>query len=173
MELNQTFRKPVLEQRFEFLLYINGNIICQRYFPILGFNEDVVNSMELKWTVDECKRIIQEDLKAKAKDYLWEFFNPYKIQLEEEVPKGDVYEKEDIFGFEIRIDKKTVVKTEFTGNLYPPKVRYQVDIKSMIPSIISAIRDGFTQKAYTENYGDLELAYIYNMEEKLQEWARR
>jgi hypothetical protein len=153
---NLTFKKSIEEQRFEFLLYINGNIICQRYFNIRGFNENSIKSLYLKYTHDYCVDIIKEHLKAKTVNYLWEFFNPYKEQTEEEVPRGDIYEKEDVYGFEIRVDKKSVIESKFTGNVYPPKVRYQVDIKEIIPKIISEIREGLSQKNYSNQWGELE-----------------
>jgi hypothetical protein len=37
----------------------------------------------------------------------------------------------------------------FSGNLFPPKVRYSVDIKEIIPSIINEIRYSLAQKKYT------------------------
>jgi hypothetical protein len=153
---NLTFKKSIEEQRFEFLLYINGNIICQRYFNIRGFNEESLNSLELKYTHDYCVEIIKETLKNKTVDYLWEFFNPYKEQTSEEIPRGDIYEKEDVYGFEIRVDKRSVIESKFTGNVYPPKVRYQVDIKEIIPRIIGEIREGLSQKNYSNKWGQLQ-----------------
>jgi hypothetical protein len=37
------------------------------------------------------------------------------------------------------VDKVSVGKSEFSGNVFPPKVRYAVDIKGIIPSIINEI----------------------------------
>jgi hypothetical protein len=48
------------------------------------------------------------------------------------------YDKIDNFQFEIKVDKVSVGKSEFSGNVFPPKVRYAVDIK-VIPSIINEI----------------------------------
>lgn len=149
----QFVRTPIEEQRFEFLLYINGNIICQRYFNIRGYNEEALNSMDLKDTHDECVSIIQKSLKKKTIEYLWEYFNPYKEQILEDVPRGNIYEKEDVFGFEIRVDKQSVIESKFSGNVYPPKVRYQVDIKELIPQIIKEIRDGLSQRNYSKDWG--------------------
>jgi len=42
-----------------------------------------------------------------------------------------------------------VGKSIFSGNLFPPKVRYAVDIKEIIPSIMSEIRAYLSQKNYT------------------------
>ena len=40
------------QERFEFMLRINGHPICQRYFDIRNFNEDSINSMEMKELMD-------------------------------------------------------------------------------------------------------------------------
>jgi len=63
-------------KKFEFVLYINGNIICQRYFSVKNYNKEVKYSMDLKWCVDECVRIIKNDLTEKSRDYLYRQYNP-------------------------------------------------------------------------------------------------
>lgn len=142
--------KKIEEQRFEFLLLINGHIVCQRYFSIRGYNEDSINSMELKYAADDAVDLIETDLLAKTEDYLWKFHNPYKTQTQEEVEetKKVLGKKEDIFEFQIRVDKRPVIQKIFSGNLYPPKVRYQVNIKELIPEIISTIRVALSHKKY-------------------------
>src|SRR5574343_1544655 len=85
---NQPVRKFDEPQRFEFLFYINNNIICQRYFNIRDYNEDVLQSTELKELIDTIAGtsnngiigdmgIIPNFLKEKSKDYLWNNFDPY------------------------------------------------------------------------------------------------
>jgi hypothetical protein len=44
--------KKIDEQRFEFVLYINNHIICQRYFNIRDYNERSLNSYEMKELMD-------------------------------------------------------------------------------------------------------------------------
>lgn len=41
------------ELPFEFILYVNNNIICQRFFDITNYNEEVLKSYELKELMDE------------------------------------------------------------------------------------------------------------------------
>jgi len=151
-----TTTKKIEEQRFEFLLYINKHIICQRYFNIKDFNEKSVKSLELKELMDRIvgmnngnfgsMGIIPRSLKNKAVDYLWKNFNPYNMKNDE--PKNN-FEKEDIFEFEIRVDKNPIAKSAFSGNWFPPQVRYQVDIKEIIPQIITEIKDSLSEKKYT------------------------
>ena len=152
--------KPrVEEQRFEFLLHINGKIICQRYFHIKGFNEKSVNSFELHNMAFECVETIKRDMKNKTREYLWKYYQPYKERVEvegDDVNKRSIYEKIDNFQFEVRVDKKTIVKREFSGNPYPPKVRYQVDIKDIIHDIIDTVRYYLTLDKYIYKFEDSE-----------------
>jgi len=151
------YNKKIEEQRFEFLLYINGHIICQRYFHIKGYNDECLSSFELHNMAFDCTKVIQDDLKLKSKDYLWKYFNPYKPQKEEDINRRGIYEKIDNFEFEVKIDKKTVIKRGFSGNLYPPKVRYQVDIKDIIYDVIGKIRYYLTLKDYTYNFEESDV----------------
>ena len=150
--------KKIEEQRFEFILYINNHIICQRYFHIRDFNDESLNSWEIKQLMDSIcginngeygtLGIIPNFLKKKSIDYSWSIYNPYSVQSEQNIRNPN--EKIDDFQFEIRVDKKTVAKSMFPGNLFPPKVRYAVDIKEIIPAIMGEIRDILSQKKYTE-----------------------
>lgn len=139
--------KKIEEQRFEFTLYINDTkIICQRYFNIRDFDEKY-NSADMKELLDNIVGMNTDDigglgiipnrLKEKSVDYLWDNFNPYFVQ---ETSTNLGTDKEDVFQFEIKIDKIVVGKAQFPGTIFPPKVRYQVDIKDIIPQIMSEIR---------------------------------
>jgi hypothetical protein len=150
--------KKIDEQRFEFVLYINNHIICQRYFNIRDYNERSLNSYEMKELMDSiCGMnngdfgtlgIIPDFLKRKSKDYLWNNYNPYIVQ--ESAEDRNNFDKIDDFQFEIKVDKKVVAKSVFSGNYFPQKVRYAVDIKEIIPRVINEIRYYLSQKNYLE-----------------------
>jgi hypothetical protein len=89
---------------------------------------------------NDCVDLIQDGLKSKSIEYLWGQFNPYEIQTIDQINRNPIYEKEDIFDFEIRIDEKVVAAKRFTGNVYPQRVRYSVDIRDLIPKIINQIQ---------------------------------
>jgi hypothetical protein len=145
------------ELRFQFVLYINDNIICQRYFNIIGFDELSIDSLEIKELMESIGGmnngdhgslgIIPRYLQKKSITYLWDNYNPYSIQNDEN-PKS-IFERKDNFQFEIKVDEKTVGKTEFSGNYFPPKIRYAVDVREIIPEIMGEIRSHLTQKKYT------------------------
>ena len=159
------YAKRVEEQRFEFSLFINDHIICQRYFNIRDYNEDSINSLEIKELMDNIVGvnngdfgqlgIIPRHLKNKSIDYLWDNYNPYMVQTEDSNKSNT--DKIDNFQFEIKVDKKSVAKGGFSGNLFPPKVRYAVDIKEIIPSIMSEIRYYLSQKNYETLESNLAL----------------
>lgn len=164
---NRTFSN----QRFEFLFKINNNIICQRYFSVDGYDNEVLtqkqikelkqatNSIELKELVDslsgmnngsfgECG-IIPKFLKDKSVDFLWNVYNPYsEVRREEDAAEKDIFKNEDVFSFEIKVDKKIVAKSTFSGNWFPTIVRYQVNIKPIVPKIMEEITEFFTRKEY-------------------------
>lgn len=146
-------------KKFEFVLYINQNIICQRYFSVKDYNKDVKRSTDLKWCIDECVKIIEDDLKEKSVDFLYRQYNPYQKQTQEEITsnKENPTEKEDVFDFEIKIDDKVVIAKQFSGTPYPQRVRYSVDVRKLIPEIIANIQDVFSQENFDVEYSGIAL----------------
>jgi len=145
-------------KKCEFILYINKNIICQRYFNVKGFNKKSLNSMDLYYCVNDVVGIIEKDLNNKSVDYLWKGYNPYLKQDEEQIVKEDIYENEDIFDFEIRVDDKVVIAKQFSGNVYQQRVRYSVDIRKLIPSIINRITETLSEEKLDVEYDLINLA---------------
>ena len=146
-------------QKFEFVFRINNNIICQRYFSLDGYNRNVLKSDELKTLMDSIAGmnngdfgscgIIPKFLKDKSVDYLWDRFDPYsEVRREEDASEKDIFKNEEVFTFEIKVDKNVVAKSTFSGNWFPTVVRYQVNIKPIIPNIIEEINEFFTREQY-------------------------
>lgn len=158
-------------QRFEFLLKINNNIICQRYFSVEKYNSEVLNQNQLKELNSAIKSIeikelmdnlcgmnngsigycgiLPKYLKDKSVDYLWDRYDPYaEVRKEEDASEKDIFKNEDIFTFEIKVNKNIVGKSTFSGNWFPTMVRYQVNIKPIIPTIIEEITEYFSRKEY-------------------------
>ena len=59
------------KERFQFLLWVNDNIICQRYFKINGYNSDSLRSLQFKETMDKVVEMIKEDLVSKSRIFMW------------------------------------------------------------------------------------------------------
>ena len=88
--------------------------------------------------------------KTKPSEYLNQLIRQTELaQKEDEEAGKSIFDKIDNFQFEIKIDKVSVAKSQFCGNYFPPKVRYAVDVREIIPSIMSEIRYSLSQKNYT------------------------
>ena len=103
---------------------------------------------DIQGGVENCVSIIQRDLKSKTMDYLEKNYNPWSEQKPEDVVVEDIFENEDVFDFEIKTDEKTIMKKRFTGNVYPQRVRYSVDIRKLIPSLIKEIQETFSAENF-------------------------
>lgn len=57
------------KERHQFVLSANGNIICQRYFKVNGFNPNSLHSVELLDTVRDIVDMIKVDLVSKSRVY--------------------------------------------------------------------------------------------------------
>jgi len=158
--------------RFDFALYKNEHafidddektgLICHRALDIRGYNEDVLNSFEIKELMDNITGthtpilgIIPRCLSQQSKDNLWDIQdNPRKYWkiINDYVGVKDIFKDEDVFTFEIKVDKRVVAKSSFSGNLFPTDVRKGVNIREVIPEIISEIQEYFSRDEYTMVY---------------------
>lgn len=74
----------VRSERFEFVLTVNGYIVCQRYFRIGGFKERSLSSVQLTEAVEHCVDMINKDLAEKSNIYNW-YMAPQVFQNREEM----------------------------------------------------------------------------------------
>jgi len=128
------------EERFEFALYVNNNIICKRNFKINDFIEHSMESLEFKNKVDEIVRMIDDDLKSKSRVYTWYNFNPMEPDASEELTSKLIEPWECTFKFEVSDKKKVVISKVWDGYAYPKPIRDKVDISNKVVKITS--KDG-------------------------------
>ena len=181
--------RRIEQHPFEFVLKINSNIICQRYFNINNFNPTVLGSIELKELLDTITGlnnswgtmgIIPNYLKNKSADYL-QFFedNPHLSYKNKDNVIENIWDKDDAYSFEIKINGEVVGVSRFEGNTFPPKIRYKVNLKhqtniwgekelnskglpiqlDILPRITKDIKKTFSQKSYTKEYMGYSLDY--------------
>jgi len=145
------------DYRFEFNLYINENIICQRKFNIKNYNKKVLKSLELKEMIDNItgvnnnaigdSGILPKYLKKQCRNVSWKHYRPWK--LTDNRNAKSVFENEDIFTFEVKVDNRVVAKSSFSGNWFQTDVRYAVDVRKIIPDIISELEYYMSMDEYT------------------------
>lgn len=142
------------KERFQFILSLGENIICQRYFRINGFTQDAIESVELKETLDDIVYMIQKDLESKSRVYqfytrnepvkLTGFYDTYAEVMAnrdsatyftypddipntyEDTEKPEPYEF--MFKFSFLMDGNVVYERIWDGGDYPRYVRNSVDL---------------------------------------------
>lgn len=143
--------------KFEFLLTLNENIICQRYFNVKNHNPLSKRSMDLHYCVKKICYELSEDLKIKSSDYLCE--NQTFILQSENVEENVINENE-YFLLKIKQEDDVFISRIIPAWVYHPKVRYTVDIRPKLKDILSGLTDVLSQI-------ELETTYLsYNLQTK-------
>lgn len=154
-------KNNVREERFEFVFYINGNIIVQRFFDVPNYNPKFRYSLESKELMDSLMGmnngpfgtlgIIPNSFKEKNMRNEWREYNPYEVQNANWInPNNEnLFEKEDNFTLKIKVDRRTIVEGQFCGNYFPKYVRHFVDITGVIGDVISEITDYMSIEEHT------------------------
>lgn len=130
------------EERFEFALYVNNNLICKRNFKINNYIDESMQSVNFKETVDEIVNMIDSDLKSKSRVYTW--YNYDENYTDDEFSEPLLEPWECTFKFVVSDNKKPVITRIWDGYAYPKSIREKVDIANKTVKIIN--KDG---KVYT------------------------
>lgn len=132
--------KDYKEERFEFTLYVNDNIICKRNFRIFNFIENSMNTLEFKEKVDEIVRMIDDDLKSKSRVYTWYYFNPNSQEENEEFNSPLIEPWTCTFKLVISDNKRDVITKIWDGYAYPKYIREKVDLSNKYVKVVT--KDG-------------------------------
>lgn len=128
--------------KVEFLLMCNENIIVQRFFNVRGFNKNAGRSEELYHYVEYLSRQLKSDLKMRSVVYMLE--NKYEIMENSEILNTSITDGPENFNLIIKVGDMTICHRQFDAKLYPPKVRYTVDLRPKLKTIMSEFTDIFS-----------------------------
>lgn len=120
-------QKEYREERFEFALYVNNNLICKRNFKINNYIDGSMQTLDFKMKVDEIVNMIDDDLKSKSRVYTW-FYDDTDEQVLEPW--------ECTFKFVVTDNKKEVISKIWDGYAYPKAVRDRVDIANKTVKLV-------------------------------------
>ena len=140
--------------KFEFLLSLEGHIVCQRFFNVRDHIDQARRSMDLHYYVKNICEDFMEDLKIKSSNYLCE--NQNYILNSEVVDESATTEKEH-FLLEIKIGDDVFIQRLFPAYVYHPKARYTVDIRPRLKRILSDLTDILSSEELETSYLGYEL----------------
>ena len=136
--------------KVEFLLTLNDNIIVQRFLNVKNINPNVKKSYELYESVRYFAEELSWFLKTKAVQYLTE--NQTTITMDPDVMNTSSTDGAEHFNIYIKIADQLVSHRIIDGKLYPPKVRYTVDVRPFIKDYSKELTSVLVSDNLTHEY---------------------
>jgi len=136
--------------KLEFLMMVNDNIIVQRYFNVRDYNPDARNSVDFKEYMDDLIENLNHQLKMKAVSYLLE--NQYDITNKPDILNTSYVDGPEYFNIYLKQGDRLLCHRRFDAKIYPPKVRYTVDIRQTIKGILSELTSLFSARDLSFDY---------------------
>lgn len=141
--------------KMEFLLTLNDIIIVQRFYNVRNYNPSVRNSFEIYDLMFQIKNELQNDLKWKTIVYMID--NKSLIEQDSKVMNTSMTNEPEFFNMYIKLEDETICHRQFDAKMYPPKVRYTVDVRPYLKSILKDLTDIFSEQNLTYEYLGLPL----------------
>jgi hypothetical protein len=142
--------------KLEFLMMVNDNIIVQRFFNVREFNDKAKNSLELYELIHALKDDVQAQLALKTVTYMSD--NMYEIINNPAILETSYIDGPEYFNIFIKQNDMTICHRQIDAKIYPPKVRYTVDVRPHLKNLLMNLTDIFSSKNLTYNYLDVNLS---------------
>jgi hypothetical protein len=138
--------------KMEFLLTLNDNIIVQRFFNVKGYNPKAKNSIDLYDFMRDVKDSLHYALKMKTVVYMID--NKDAIEHDPSVMNTSYTDGAEYFNLYVKVGEQTICHRIFDGKMYPPKVRYTVDVRPYLKEILRGLTDIFSDYRLSYEYLD-------------------
>jgi hypothetical protein len=142
--------------KMEFLMTLNNNIIVQRFYNVKGYNPKARRSLEVSNLLRIVGEIVENNLKIKSLVYMVD--NQDQIMIDPKILETSNTDAPEYFNIYVRIGDETICHRIVDAKLYPPKVRYTVDIRPELKSILTGLTDIFSDDDLTYRYLNYQLA---------------
>ena len=136
--------------KLEFLMKVNNNIIVQRLFNIKDYNPKAKSSTDLYSLIRDFKIDLERELKMKTATYMLD--NMYEIINNPSVLDTSYTDGPESFSIYIKEGDVTICHREFDAKIYPPKIRYTVDVRPHLKNLLMSLTDIFSSKNLTYEY---------------------
>jgi hypothetical protein len=142
--------------KVEFLITLNNNFVVQRFFNIKGYNEKAEKSVDLYEYIKYLSELLQTKLRNKCMIYMLD--NRYQIEEDPKILETSNTDGPETFNIILKLGNKTICHRVIDAKLYPPKVRYTLDIRPDIKNILRELTDILSDKNLSYNYLNYSLA---------------
>ena len=141
--------------KMEFLLTLNDNIVVQRYFNVKNYNPNARSSYSMVELMNQIKEEIHDDLKAKSCYFLLDNYD--QILLDPSVLSTSNTDGPESFNMYLKVGDLTICHSGWDAKIYPPKIRYTVDVRPHLKSVLSRLTDIFSEQNLAYNYLNIQL----------------
>ena len=141
--------------KLEFLITLNNNIVIQRYFNVKNYNQDAERSMDVYEYLKDFTYEFLLDQKMRTTIYMMDLVN--EIMEDPSILETSMTEGPEVFHFKILKDNMTICHRSLDAKLFPPKIRYTVDIRQQVKSVLRDLTDIFSSEELETNYLDYSL----------------
>jgi hypothetical protein len=142
--------------KMEFIMTLNDNIIVQRFYNVKGYNPKSRRSLDVSYALKEVAELVENNLKIKSLIYMVD--NQDQIMTDPEILETSNTEGAEYFNLYIKIGDETICHRIVDAKLYPPKVRYTVDIRPELKTILRGLTDIFSTENLCFKYMNYQLA---------------
>jgi len=142
--------------KMEFLITLNNNIVIQRYFNVRGYNPKARASIELYDYMRDLVDAFEQTQKMKTVIYMMD--NQFYISEDPTILDTDNTNNTEYFNFYVRIGEQTICHRILDAKLFPPKIRYTVDIRQQAKNVLRHLTDIFSAQNFVTNYMNYTLA---------------
>jgi hypothetical protein len=147
--------KELDSTKLEFLMTVNQNIIVQRFFNVRDYNPNAKYSEDLYLFLKEFKDLVSAEFKLKSVVYLLE--NKEEIKDNPELLNTSYTDGPENFNIYIKINDMTICHRMFDAKVYPPKIRYTVDIRPHIKRLLTSLTEIFSSNELSFEYAEVKL----------------
>ena len=141
--------------KMEFLITLNDNIVIQRFFNIRNYNPDAKSSLNLYAYLRDFAEEFAYDLKMKTTVYMMD--NIDAIIEDPSVLSTSMTEGPEVFNIFIKMGDMTICQRQIDAKIYPPKIRYTVDIRPQVKSVLKDLTDIFSEENLIYTYNGISL----------------
>ena len=142
--------------KMEFLLTLNDRIVVQRFYNVRDYNASAKNSYDLYEYVRWVKDVLHEDLKKRTVSYMID--NKEQIMEDANVLNTSMTDDDEFFNILIKTNDVTICHRQVDAKVYPPKIRYTVDVRPHLKNLLMSLTDIFSSKDLTKKYLEVNLS---------------
>ena len=95
------------------------------------------------------------DLKMKTVIYMMD--NQEEIMEDEEVLSTSMTEGSEVFNIYLKVGEMTICHRQIDAKIYPPKIRYTVDIRPQVKTVLKDLTDIFSDENLIYDYNGISL----------------